>query len=176
MSPVGIGMVGTLYIAGVGVSRGYLNRPELTAERFLADPFGSGRMYDTGDLVKWRADGSMTYVGRADEQVKLLGHRIEMGEIESTVLQSTLVDQCAVAVQKCDSGPFLAAFVVLSAACSSHTEQHTRAELQSLCKTSLPQYMIPSTWTCLTELPVSNSGKVDKAVFAKLCADLIKLE
>ena len=69
LHPVGIGMIGTLFIAGAGVSRGYLNRPELTAERFVKNPFGEGRMYNTGDLVRWRADGSMTYAGRADEQV-----------------------------------------------------------------------------------------------------------
>jgi acyl carrier protein len=144
------------------VSRGYLNRPELTAERFVKNPFGEGRMYNTGDLVRWRADGSMTYAGRADEQVKLLGHRIELGEIEAIVLQSPLVEQCVVALQTWEHGPYLAAFVVADWTEQITTKDVLRTELQAVCRQSLPQYMVPAVWTFVEQIAVSNSGKAER--------------
>ena len=119
-------------------------------------------MYNTGDLVRWRADGNMTYVGRADEQVKFLGHRIELGEIEAIILQSQLVEQCVVALQTWEQGPYLAAFIVRNSTQTEAAEEELYYELRSVCKHSLPQYMVPAAWTCVEAIPLSNSGKTDR--------------
>ncbi|HEX8766911.1 MAG TPA: amino acid adenylation domain-containing protein, partial [Jatrophihabitans sp.] len=159
--PVPIGVTGRLHLAGVGLATGYLNRPALTAERFTPCPFdGPGeRMYDTGDLARWRPDGALEYHGRTDHQVKLNGQRIELGEIEHALSQHP--DVTAAVVDLVDPGngrpPFLAAY--LTAGAPIPTDAAVRNHLAS----QLPLHMIPATVTVLDSLPLSSNGKLDRA-------------
>jgi amino acid adenylation domain-containing protein len=169
LQPVPVGVPGELYIGGVGVARGYLNRPELTAERFLADPFSpapDARMYKTGDLVKWRSDGNLDYIGRIDNQVKIRGFRIELGEVEAAVQQIPGVKEAAIVLQKDDSGDKrIAAFVVAEDGNALHV-----SGLRSVLKERLPGYMVPSTFQMMEQLLLSPNGKVDRAGLAALKA------
>ena len=160
LEPVPPGTIGELHIAGEGVGRGYLNRPDLTAERFVADPFGPAgtRMYRTGDLVRWSPDGELEYAGRADDQVKIRGLRIEPGEIEATLERSPAVAQAAVAVRR--FGPDdrrLIAFVVATRAHPS-----LGAELRATLAEQLPPQMVPSAVVLVEELPRTANGKLDR--------------
>ncbi|MFC0430431.1 non-ribosomal peptide synthase/polyketide synthase [Kutzneria buriramensis] len=147
LRPVPIGVAGQLHIAGVQLARGYLNRPGLTAASFIANPFGSGRLYATGDRVRWTADGSLEYVGRIDEQVKVRGFRIEPGEVEAALLRLPDVTQAAVAVR--DNR--LIGYVVGS------TE-----DLRERLRESLPDYMVPTVFVSLDSLPLTSTGKIDR--------------
>jgi amino acid adenylation domain-containing protein len=163
-SPVGLGVLGELYIGGDGVARGYLHRPELTAERFLDDPFSSipaARMYRTGDLARFLPDGAIQYVGRADSQVKVRGFRIELGEIELRLAQHHSV-QSAVVVAREDSygDKRLAAYVVPAAG-----EQVRPAALIAFLRATLPEYMVPSAFVSMHALPLSLNGKIDRLAF-----------
>ncbi|HEX7273274.1 MAG TPA: amino acid adenylation domain-containing protein [Casimicrobiaceae bacterium] len=161
MEPVPIGVAGELYIAGDGVSRGYWRRPELTAERFLPDPFGadgSGRMYRTGDFVRHLPDGNLQFLGRRDEQVKIRGFRIELGEIEKALAECYDVKAVVATVREDRPGDkrIVAYFVPASESTAS------AIDFQRLLARKLPRYMIPSSFVGLAALPLTRNGKVDR--------------
>ncbi|MFF2922142.1 amino acid adenylation domain-containing protein [Streptomyces celluloflavus] len=159
MRPVPTGVVGECYIGGDGVSRGYLGRPELTAERFLDDPFApepGARIYRTGDLVRWRADGNLECLGRVDDQVKIRGFRVELGEVEAALARHPAVGSAAAAVRKDDGGPARLVGYVVPAA--GHTPD--LAELRAFATERLPAPAVPTTYLVLDALPMTPSGTV----------------
>ncbi|MEU6603403.1 non-ribosomal peptide synthetase, partial [Streptomyces flaveolus] len=160
LRPVPAGVPGELYVTGAGMTRGYVHRPGLTAERFVADPYGpaGSRMYRTGDLVRWRADGELDYLGRMDHQVKIRGFRIELGEIEAVLAGCPGVDQSVVVVDE-DNGPArLVAYVASSAGAVAVEESAVRQWLTA----RLPDYMVPSAIMVLDALPLTTNRKVDR--------------
>ena len=159
--PVPIGVPGELYIGGDGVARGYLNRPALTAQRFLPDPFGKpgARLYRTGDLARWRLDGRLECLGRLDHQVKIRGHRIELGEVEDALARHhAVLNAVALARPDVHGNPQLVAYLV---PCDSGSPPTTH-ELRLWLKSSLPDPMIPSAFVILDALPLTPNGKVDR--------------
>jgi amino acid adenylation domain-containing protein/non-ribosomal peptide synthase protein (TIGR01720 family) len=154
------GVCGELYIAGVGLARGYLHRPSLTAERFLPDPYGEPgtRMYATGDLARWRSNGTIDYLGRTDQQVKLRGFRIELGEVEAALAAQSGVAQTAVLLRADGSrGKHLVAYIV-----PRDGADPDPAVLRRMLRQSLPDYMVPTGWVFLPALPLSPNGKLDR--------------
>lgn len=156
MAPVPVGVIGELCIAGNGVGAGYLNRPELTAERFITNPFGEGKLYKTGDLAYWQEDGNIVYVGRNDFQVKIRGLRIELGEIENAIAGVAGIGQAVVIVRKDDTGRQLI--------CAFYTETAPVGleAVKSVLREKLPRYMMPHIFTKLNALPMTSSGKVNR--------------
>lgn len=150
-----IGVTGELCIAGDGVGAGYLNRPELTAEKFIDNPFGEGKLYKTGDLAYWREDGNIVYVGRNDFQVKIRGLRIELGEIENAINSVDGVSQSVVVVRKDETGRQLI--------CAFYTgEEKSAREIKTVIGEKLPKYMLPHIFTHLEKMPMTPSGKVNR--------------
>ncbi len=167
-NPTPIGVTGELCIAGDCVGAGYLNRPELTAEKFVDNPFGEGKMYRTGDLAYWREDGNIVYVGRNDFQVKIRGLRIELGEIENAICQDANASQAVVVVRKDESGRQLI--------CAFYTEK-APSDLKQIKKhisDKLPKYMMPHIFTVLPEMPLTSSGKINRKVLPEV--DLSHIE
>jgi len=161
LQPVPVGVAGELYTGGVGLARDYLNRPDITAERFIPNLFSrepGGRLYRTGDLVRYLPDGNIEFLGRIDNQVKIRGFRVEPGEIETVLGQHPRVRQNAVIVHETSkTEKYLVAYVVIQ-------EKHEvkKPELRSFLEERLPDYMIPSAFVVLDSLPLTPNGKVDR--------------
>jgi hypothetical protein len=157
LQPLPIGAAGELFIGGDGVARGYLRRPELDAERFLADPFATGRMYRTGDLVRYRADGVLEFLGRTDHQIKVRGHRIEPGEIEAALLREPSVAEAVVVAREDTPGDQrLLAYVVARGAATDP------ARLRARLKATLPESLVPAQVVVLDRMPRTPNGKTDR--------------
>lgn len=162
LKPVPIAIAGQLHVGGVGLARGYLNRPELTVEKFVPDPFSgepNDRLYATGDRARYLPDGSIDFLGRIDDQVKLRGFRIELGEVEAVLRQHPDVREAAVAVREDTAADRrLVAYLVMNGGQSTAET----SELRSHLKSSLPDYMVPSLFVQLDSLPLSPNGKLDR--------------
>jgi thioesterase domain-containing protein/acyl carrier protein len=177
LAPVPVGVPGELYIGGEGLARGYVNRPEVTGERFVPDPFaswnaGGVRMYRTGDLVRWLPDGNLEYLGRLDHQVKIRGFRIELGEIEAALQEHESVGQAVVMVREDQPGDKqLVAYLVAGPGGEEKAvekENGTRRaglrvnELREYLQKKLPNYMVPSVYVELQDMPLTQNGKIDR--------------
>jgi amino acid adenylation domain-containing protein len=159
LQPVPVGSPGELHIGGVGLARGYLNHPELTAGKFIDDPFSGergGRLYKTGDLVRYLPDGNLEFVGRIDFQVKIRGFRVELGEIEAVLEKHPSVAQAVVIARDTSGGKQLAAYVITAA------ESLATAELHDYLKKQLPEYMVPADFVVMESFPHTPNGKVDR--------------
>lgn len=150
----GIGMIGEIFIAGDGVARGYLNQPELTDKSFITNPYGSGKLYRSGDLGRWREDGNIEYAGRADEQVKLRGFRIELKEIERVISKYQGIQDAVVVMKEEHSNKWLLGYIVA-------TNKVDIGKLRDEIKKELPDYMIPSGLLQIKKIPVTRNGKTD---------------
>jgi amino acid adenylation domain-containing protein len=169
-----LGVAGELHVAGDGLSRGYINRPDITAQRFVPCPFGSGfRMYRTGDLAKWREDGQLELLGRVDRQVKVRGHRVELEEVESALREHPGVSQAAVVARNDDIDTILVAYIVPSSIRATARGSDGEAsevdrsmidaeDLSRYLSGVLPQFMVPEAFVVMTELPLTPSGKLNR--------------
>ncbi|USS54776.1 non-ribosomal peptide synthase/polyketide synthase [Pseudomonas kermanshahensis] len=176
LQPAVRGSAGELYLGGVGLARGYHQRPALTAERFVPDPFSDngGRLYRTGDLARYNADGVIDYAGRLDHQVKIRGLRIELGEIEARLLELPAVQEAVVLAQDGPSGKQLVGYVV--PADSTQDEAVLRDSLREALKAGLPDYMVPAHLLLLGKLPVTPNGKLDRKALPQPDASLLQGE
>jgi amino acid adenylation domain-containing protein len=170
--PVPPGVAGELCTGGDGLARGYLDHPDLTAERFLPDPEGreaGGRLYRTGDLVRWRRSGDLEFLGRIDAQVKVRGFRVEPGEIETALMAHPRLSSAVVLAQREEAGGHrLVAYVVAAADATVAPEP---SELRDFLRQRLPEFMVPSAWVSLPALPLTANSKVDRKVLALLQPD-----
>ncbi|MEH2000618.1 MAG: amino acid adenylation domain-containing protein [Nostoc sp.] len=165
LQPVPIGVTGELYIGGAGLARGYLNRSDLTAEKFIPNPFAMGlRLYKTGDMARYLPDGNIEFIGRVDHQVKIRGFRIELGEIESVLCQHLQVQQAVVSVREDNDNKSLIAYIVPKQTLSV-------SELQKFLREQLPEYMMPSTFIMLKALPLTPNGKVNRSALPESNGD-----
>ena len=169
MQPVAIGVPGELYIGGIGLARGYLHRPDLTAEKFVAHPFSQDpavRLYKTGDLVRYRHNGAVEFLGRIDQQVKLRGFRIELEEIAATLRCHAHVHNSVVVVQTYgENDQRLVAYIV-----PAQGAMPTSSQLRAFLQQKLPDYMVPSFYVVLEALPLTPHGKVDRRALPVLDA------
>ncbi|MBE8166760.1 MAG: amino acid adenylation domain-containing protein, partial [Shewanella sp.] len=172
IKPVPIGIVGELYIGGAGVSKGYINNPKLTRKQFINNPFateedrllGYKRLYKTGDLVRWRSDGNLEILGRNDDQIKIRGFRVELTEIEVALKALDDVEQARVIALEHDTGKKIVAYVVLTeTACAKSSIHHLRGALSSV----LPNYMVPSSFELISQIPLTINGKLDHKALPK---------
>ncbi len=158
LQPVPIGIFGELYIGGDGLAKGYLNRPELTAEKFIPNPFGAGKLYQTGDLVRYLPDGNIEYLGRIDNQVKIRGFRIELGEIEAVLSQHPAVVNAVAIVREDSSGDkHLVVYISVQDAATL-----SQSQLRQFLQQQLPDYLIPSAFVVLANFPLTPNGKIDR--------------
>jgi hypothetical protein len=172
LQPVPVGVAGELHIGGIGLARGYHRRPELTAEKFIPDPFGASgaRLYRTGDLARWLPDGAIEYLGRLDHQVKLRGFRIELGEIETALAREPGVREATVIVREDRPGEkAIVAYVV-----AAPSAVLSVAELRRALRAGLPDYMVPADFVVLSALPLSPNGKVDRRALPAPARDRIE--
>jgi amino acid adenylation domain-containing protein len=159
LQPVPLGIPGELCIAGVGLAREYLRRPELTAEQFVANPFGTGRLYRTGDLAQYLPNGTLQFLGRIDHQVKVRGYRIELGEIEAVLRQHRQIRDVVVSAREDETGTTrLVAYVVQS----NPSDQFNQAILRDDLRRKLPEYMVPAVFVVMDEFPLTPNNKVDR--------------
>jgi amino acid adenylation domain-containing protein len=166
LQPVPIGAYGEVYIGGDGVAKGYFNAPELTARKYIPNPFShqsGARMYQTGDIARYRADGVIEFLGRADRQVKIRGHRIELGEIEAAILSCARIREAVVVTSGTDINQRLLGYVIPDFE-SDNTEDRDSyiKELKEALSRKLPEFMIPASLTALTEFPKLSNGKIDR--------------
>ena len=154
LQPVPVGTPGELYLGGVGLAGGYLHRPELTAEKFIANPFGSGHLYKSGDLAQYLPDGNLQFLGRLDHQVKIRGYRVELGEIEAVLRQHETIKEAIVTLYETAANPQLVAYIT--------TNTESSANFKKWLKTKLPDYMIPSAFVILEQFPLTPNGKIDR--------------
>ncbi len=157
LKPVAKGVVGEIYVSGINVARGYINNPQLTAERFILNPYISGeRLYKTGDLGRWSTDGTLEFMGRVDHQVKIRGFRVELGEIENQLLTHSSIKETVVTVHQNESGDkSLCAYLVTD-------EELTSPELKDYLSKRLARYMIPTHYIILDKMPLTSNGKINR--------------
>ncbi len=164
LNPVPAGIAGELYIGGVGLARGYLNQPELTAERFIPDPLSEtgGRLYRSGDIARYRNDGNIEYLGRTDHQVKIRGFRIELGEIEAILMRYQPIKEAVVLAREDMPGEKrLVAYI------TGNTPALNHDGIRAYLKAYLPDYMVPAAFVCLDDLPLSSNGKIDRKALSE---------
>lgn len=172
LQPVATGVVGELYVAGAGIAKGYLGRADLTATRFVANPFADGEaMYRTGDLVRWNVHGQLEFIGRADDQVKVRGYRVELGEVENALSLLPAVESAVVIAEAINNSYRLIGYAVVE-----HTDnaqaQAISTDLLAQLRQQLPDYMVPSALVVLNQFPRNVSGKVDKKQLPKPSFDV----
>ncbi|MBZ5509514.1 MAG: amino acid adenylation domain-containing protein, partial [Acidobacteriia bacterium] len=166
--PQPVGVPGELHIAGDGLARGYMNRPELTQEKFVANPFAPGeRMYKTGDLARWLEDGNIQYLGRIDTQVKIRGFRIELGEIEACLNQHPEIQDSAVIAKEQEGSRQLIAFYRAKETTAEQLVQLPNEELRAHLLKTVPEYMVPVAFVSLATIPLSSNGKVDRRALSR---------
>ncbi|GLS24562.1 non-ribosomal peptide synthetase [Marinibactrum halimedae] len=178
LMPVPAGVAGELYIGGEGVARGYLNQPELTAQRFVANPFSDlsgARLYQTGDLVRWIPNvegngGTLHYIARADQQVKLRGYRVEPGEIETRLNHHPGIRECVVVARGEEGSKYLVAFYLAKASTEDNVIELDAETLKASLRQDLPGYMVPAAWVSLATIPLTPNGKLDRRTLE--CMDL----